>query len=58
MTEKRASGTPTVPSLLSHELATNPFLRAHDPAVQAHLGMTGANVTDVFTEIRNRKDNF
>lgn len=56
--EKRASGTPTVPSLLSEELATNPFLRAHDPAIQTHLGMEGANATDVFTEIRNRKDNF
>jgi len=56
--EKRASGTPTVPSLLSEELATNPFLRAQDPAIQAHLGMTGANATDVFTEIRTRKDNF
>ncbi|WP_299043420.1 hydroxyacylglutathione hydrolase [uncultured Tateyamaria sp.] len=58
VSEKRASGTPTVPSLLSEELATNPFLRAHDPAIQAHLGMTGANATDVFTEIRTRKDNF
>ncbi|MEM8655756.1 MAG: hydroxyacylglutathione hydrolase [Pseudomonadota bacterium] len=56
--DKRASGTPTVPSLLSEELATNPFLRAHDPAIQAHLGMEGANATDVFTEIRTRKDNF
>lgn len=58
VTEKRAAGIPTVPSLLSLELATNPFLRAHDPAIQAHLGMTGANATDVFTEIRTRKDNF
>jgi len=58
VTEKRATGIPTVPSLLSLELATNPFLRAHDPAIQAHLGMTGANATDVFTEIRTRKDNF
>ncbi|MEP4247903.1 hydroxyacylglutathione hydrolase [Tateyamaria sp.] len=58
VTAKRASGTPTVPSLLSEELATNPFLRAHDPAIQAHLGMTGANATDVFTETRTRKDNF
>jgi len=58
VTEKRANGTPTVPSLLSEELATNPFLRAHDPAIQAHLGMTGANAADVFSEIRTRKDNF
>ena len=58
VTDKRASGIPTVPSLLSEELATNPFLRAHDPAIQAHLGMSGANATDVFTELRTRKDNF
>jgi len=58
VTEKRANGIATVPSLLSEELATNPFLRAHDPAVQANLGMTGANATDVFAEIRTRKDNF
>ncbi|MEL6452924.1 MAG: hydroxyacylglutathione hydrolase [Pseudomonadota bacterium] len=58
VTDKRAAGTPTVPSLLSQELATNPFLRAHDPAIQAHLGMTGADPADVFTEIRARKDKF
>lgn len=58
VTAKRARGTPTVPSLLSQELATNPFLRAHDPAIQAYLGMTGANAADVFSEIRTRKDNF
>ena len=58
VTENRANGIATVPTLLSEELATNPFLRAHDPAVQAHLGMTGANAADVFTEIRTRKDNF
>lgn len=56
--EKRASGVPTVPSLLSLELATNPFLRAHDPAIQAHLGMADATAIDVFTEIRTRKDRF
>lgn len=58
VTAKRANGTATVPTLLSEELATNPFLRAHDPNLSAHLGMTGANATDVFTEIRTRKDNF
>jgi hydroxyacylglutathione hydrolase len=54
----RSQGKPTVPSTLSEELATNPFLRATDPAVQAHLGMTGADAADVFAEIRTRKDNF
>lgn len=56
--ELRAAGKATVPSLLSEELATNPFLRASDPGLQASLGMPGADPSDVFTEIRTRKDNF
>lgn len=54
----RAAGRPTVPSTLADELATNPFLRAHVPAVAAQLNMTGAPPVDVFTEIRARKDSF
>ena len=58
VTAKRAAGTPTVPSTLGLELDTNPFLRADDPAIQAHLGMVGADPAEVFAEIRTRKDNF
>ncbi len=54
----RASGQPTVPSKLGLEKATNPFLRAEDPAILAHLGMEGADPVAVFAEIRGRKDNF
>lgn len=54
----RAKGQATVPSSLSEELATNPFLRAADPAIAVHLGMAGADPVDVFTEIRRRKDRF
>jgi len=54
----RAMGRPTVPSSLSEELATNPFLRASDADIRAHLGMEGASDTDVFAEIRARKDRF
>ena len=54
----RADNKPTVPTEIALERATNPFLRATDPAVQAHLGMSGAAVVDVFAEIRRRKDNF
>ncbi len=54
----RAKGQPTVPSALAEELATNPFLRVQDPAIQAHLGMTGAGPARVFAEIRTRKDCF
>ncbi len=54
----RAAGEPTVPSLLSLEKATNPFLRATEPGIQANLGMSGADPAAVFTELRARKDRF
>ena len=56
--EKRAKGQPTVPSLLSEELATNPFLRASDVRIRAQLKMPDASDREVFAEIRSRKDNF
>jgi len=54
----RAAGQPTLPTNMEAELATNPFLRADDPGIQAHLGMTGAPLDKVFSEIRSRKDSF
>ncbi len=54
----RAKGQPTVPSVLSEELATNPFLRASLPQVKAGLGLQGSSDAEVFAEIRKRKDNF
>lgn len=58
VTAARAAQTPTVPSALALELATNPFLRAGHRSVQAHVGMEGADPAAVFTEIRARKDRF
>jgi hydroxyacylglutathione hydrolase len=54
----RAKGMATVPSLLSLELATNPFLRARLPGVKAAIGMPAATDAEAFTEIRARKDRF
>ena len=54
----RAAGLPTVPSLLSLELATNPFLRANLPHIKAALGLLGASDADVFAAIRALKDKF
>ncbi|CUH46151.1 hydroxyacylglutathione hydrolase [Ruegeria atlantica] len=54
----RAAGEPTVPSTMALEKATNPFLRAADPAIQAHLGMQNSDTPEVFAEIRTRKDSF
>lgn len=52
----RVAGVPTVPSLLSLELATNPFLRANLPHIKASLGLSGASDADVFAAIRALKD--
>lgn len=54
----RQNGLPTIPSLLSDEIDTNPFLRADNAGIAAHLGMAGAGSDQVFTEIRARKDRF
>jgi hydroxyacylglutathione hydrolase len=54
----RERGEPTVPSQLSTELETNPFLRPADPGIRATLGMPDATDTEIFAEIRKRKDNF
>lgn len=54
----RAKDQPTVPTRLSDELATNPFLRASDPDIRAGLGLDSAEDAEVFAEIRARKDAF
>ncbi|MEV8466175.1 hydroxyacylglutathione hydrolase [Fluviibacterium sp. DFM31] len=54
----RKDGHPTVPSTLAEEKATNPFLRADDPDIRRRLGMETATNTEVFAEIRARKDRF
>ena len=54
----RRDGQPTLPSTIGEELATNPFLRWHDPAIRRQLGMEDAGDAAVFAEIRKRKDAF
>jgi hydroxyacylglutathione hydrolase len=54
----RAEGRPTIPSTMAEERATNPFLRADQPAVAAAVGLPGADPVAVFAEVRKRKDNF
>lgn len=54
---KRSQGLPTVPSRLGDEKKANPFLRADDPALAAHVGQPNDPVA-AFAEIRRRKDNF
>jgi hydroxyacylglutathione hydrolase len=54
----RARGEATVPMRLGDELASNPFLRATDPAVAARLGLAGADPATVFAALRRHKDTF
>lgn len=54
----RARGEPTLPVTLALERATNPFLRAADPALRRALALEGASDLAVFTEARARKDRF
>ena len=54
----RSEDKPTLPTTIGEELATNPFMRWHDPAIRKHLGMEGASDEAVFAEIRKRKDVF
>lgn len=56
--ELDAGGEPIVPVTLEEELATNPFLRATQPAVKAAVGLEGADDAAVFAEVRRRKDAF
>ncbi|MCJ2181350.1 hydroxyacylglutathione hydrolase [Novosphingobium sp. 1949] len=53
----RAEGLPTVPTKLERELATNPFLRADDPAMEARWGHPGDAVA-TFAALRTAKDSF
>ncbi len=53
---RRARGEFTLPTTIALERATNPFLRAEEPDIKAALGMADADATDVFTELRARKN--
>ncbi|MHA6333311.1 hydroxyacylglutathione hydrolase [Qipengyuania sp. CAU 1752] len=53
---KRARNEATVPTQLARELATNPFLRADDPALAKKWG--GGAPHETFAALRAGKDNF
>jgi len=54
--KRRDKGVPTVPAKLERELATNPFLRADEPALQARWG--GGDAVATFAALRKAKDGF
>ena len=56
--KQRAAGRPTIPTLLGEEKQANVFLRADVPSVAAGIGMACKSATEVFGEIRERKNKF
>jgi hydroxyacylglutathione hydrolase len=54
----REQGYPTIPFRLDEDCATNPFLRADNPALAAALGMVDADPVDVFAKLRSGKNTF
>ncbi len=54
----RAAGGYTLPTTISLERATNPFLRTEDPLVQRAMGMSDADPVEVFGIMRERKNGF
>lgn len=51
-------GKPTVPSSIGQERATNVFLRSDDPQIKAAINMNNAMDSEVFAELRRRKNIF
>jgi hydroxyacylglutathione hydrolase len=54
----RAENRPTVPSTMAEERATNPFLRADQPALASGVGLGGGDPVAVFAAVRKAKDVF
>ncbi len=49
---------PTIPSTIRDEMQTNIFLRYDDPDVKGTLNLRNASDLEIFTKLRDLKDNF
>ena len=56
--QQLAKSEPTIPVTIGDEKKENPFLRADLPEVAAGIGMAGKEPSQVFAEIRARKNKF
>lgn len=54
----RSDGRLTIPSTLAEEKATNPFLRASEPAIARRVGANPSDPVAVFTALREWKNRF
>ena len=49
---------PTIPSTIKDEIQTNIFLRCDDPDIKGTLNLKKASDLEIFTKLRDLKDNF
>jgi hydroxyacylglutathione hydrolase len=56
--EKIKNRKPTLPSILADEIKTNIFLRYDDLDVKKHLNLMEASDLQIFSKLRDLKDNF
>jgi len=56
--DTRAKGQPTLPSTMQQELATNPFLRCNTESLQLASGARQQNPLQVFTALREMRNNY
>ncbi|MCB0341112.1 MAG: hydroxyacylglutathione hydrolase [Pseudobdellovibrionaceae bacterium] len=54
----RANHQPTLPTTIMQEKATNPFLRLKSPAIRQSLNMATATDLEVFTRLRELRNQF
>jgi hydroxyacylglutathione hydrolase len=56
--EKIKNKKPTIPSTIKDEIQTNIFLRYDDLDVKNALNLKNASDLEIFTKLRDLKDNF
>ncbi len=55
---KVSKGEPTIPSSIGNEIETNIFLKCDDNRIQQALNLEGHSEQEVFSKLRDLKDNF
>ena len=56
--EKSLNNLPTIPTTLGDEITTNIFLRSNNDDIKRSLNLVGSNSLEVFSKLRDLKDNF
>ena len=55
---KLKNSQPTIPTTIREEIKTNIFLRCDDPIIKRSLNLNNASEDEVFSRLRDLKDNF